>query len=61
MNNNEKFWSTVKPLFCNNIKSAENIMLHENDKLVRKEKEMTNIFNDFSVKIVPNLDKVRYT
>ena len=56
MNNNEKFWSTVKPLFFNNIKSAENIMLHENDKLVRKEKEMTNIF-----KIVPNLDKVRYT
>ena len=45
----------VKPLFCNKIKSVENITLDENSKLVRDEKEVTNIFNDFFVKIVPIL------
>ena len=45
----------VKPLFCNKIKSVENIMLDENGKLVRDEKEVANIFNDFFVNIVPNL------
>ena len=33
----------------------ENITLDKNGKLVRDEKEVTNIFNDFFVKIVPIL------
>ena len=33
----------------------ENITLDENDKLVRDEKEVSNIFNDFFVNIVLNL------
>ena len=32
-----------------------NIMLDENGKLVRDEKEVANIFNEFFVNIVPNL------
>ena len=56
INDNNKFWTTVKPLFCNKIKSVENIMLDENDKLVRNEKEVANIFNNFFVNIVPNLE-----
>ena len=35
INDNKKFWTTVKPLFCNKIKSVENITLDENCKLVR--------------------------
>ena len=35
INDNKKFWITVKPLFCNKIKSVENITLDENCKLVR--------------------------
>ena len=31
----------------NKIKPVENITLHENGKLVRQEKEVANIFNDF--------------
>ena len=38
-----------KTLFRNKIKSAENIMLDENGKLVRNEKEIANIFNYFFV------------
>ena len=45
----------MKPLFCNKIKSVENITLDENGKLVRDEKEVTNIFNYFFVNTVPNL------
>ena len=45
----------MKRLFCNKTKSIENITLDENGKLVRDEKEVTNIYNDFFVNIVPNL------
>ena len=55
INDNKKFWTTVKPLFCDKIKSVKNITLDENGKLGRDEKEFTNISNDFFVKIVPNL------
>ena len=37
------------------LRSVENIALNENGKLVRDEKEVANIFNDFFVNIVPNL------
>ena len=33
ISDNKKFWTTVKPLFCNKIKSVENITLDENGKL----------------------------
>ena len=55
INDNKKFCTTVKPLFCNKIKSVENITLYQNSKLVREEKEVANIFNDFFVSTVPNL------
>ena len=45
----------MKPIFCNKIKSVENITLDESGKLVRDEKKVANIFNDFFVNIVPNL------
>ena len=32
INDNKKFWATVKPLFSNKIKSAENIYLGNNEK-----------------------------
>ena len=44
----------MKPLFCNKIKSAEDITLDENGKLVRDEKEGANIFTDFFVNIASN-------
>ena len=38
------------PLFCNKIKSAENNTLDKNGKLVRDEKELANVFNNFFAK-----------
>ena len=32
INNNKKFWATVKPLFSNKSKSAENIYLDESEE-----------------------------
>ena len=51
---NKKFWTTVKPLFSNKIKSVENIVLSENGVLIKDEK-VVDIFHNFFVNIVPNL------
>ena len=53
---NKEFWTTVKPLFSNKIKSVENIVLSENGVLIKDEEEVANIFNNFFVNILPNLD-----
>ena len=45
----------MRTLFFNKIKSAENITLDENGKLVRDEKKVANIILEFFVNIVPNL------
>ena len=52
---NKKFWTTVKPLFSNKIKSVENIVLSENGVLIKDEEKVAHIFNNFFVNIVPNL------
>ena len=55
-NGNKKVWITVKPLFCKKkIELLENIRLEENGKLVRDEKEVVNVFNDFFANIAANL------
>ena len=51
----KKFWTTVKPLFSNKIKWAENIVSSEKGILIKDEVEVANIFKDFFVNIVPNL------
>ena len=56
INDDKKFWTSVKPLFCKKTKSVENITLDDNGKLVRNEKEVANIFNVFFVNIVPNMN-----
>ena len=44
INDNKKFWTTVKPLFSKKLKSVENITLDENGKLIRDEKEVAFLF-----------------
>ena len=44
---NKKIVIHVKPLFSNKIKSAKNIALSENGKLMKDEKEVANFFNNF--------------
>ena len=50
-----KFWTIVKPLFSNKIKSTEYITLEDNVKIISNDKESARIFNEFFVNIVPNL------
>ena len=52
-NENKKFWTTVKLLFCNKIKSVENITLDRIGKLVKDRKEVLNMFTDFFCKYSP--------
>ena len=52
---NKRFSATVKPLFSNKTKSAENIVISENGVLIKDEEEVANIFNNFFVSIVSNL------
>ena len=52
---NKKFWGTVKPLFSNNVISDTSITLNEEEKLIKNEYEIANIFNTFFIETVPNL------
>ena len=47
INDNKKFWATVKPLSSNKIKSLENFFLDELGKIVRNEVKVANIFNQY--------------
>ena len=51
INDNKKFWATVKPVFFNKIKPAENIYLDESGEITRNEKEVAKYFL-FSINIL---------
>ena len=55
INDNKKFWATVKPLFSNKIKSAENIFLDELGEIIRNEVKVANVFNKYFVNMVPSM------
>ena len=44
---NRKFWHTVKPFLLDKIKSTENIIFVNNEKIISDEKEVANILNNF--------------
>ena len=52
---NKKLGATVKPIFSNKMKLAQNIVLSENGKFIKDEEEVANILNDFFVNILHNL------
>ena len=54
-NDNKKFWATVKPLFSNKVKSAENIFLDESGKIIRNEVKVANVFNKYFVNMIPSM------
>ena len=54
--NNKKFWATVKPLFSNKIKTAENIFLDESGEIIRNEVQVASVFNNYFLNMVPSVD-----
>ena len=55
INDNKKFWATVKPLFSNKIKSADYIFLDESGEIIRNEVKVANVFNKYFVNMVPSM------
>ena len=55
INDNKKFWATVKPLFSNKIKLAENIFLDEPVEIIINEVKVANVFNKYFVNMVPSM------
>ena len=55
INDNKKFWATVKPLLSNKIKSAENIFLDESGEIIRNQVKVADVFNNYFVNEVPSM------
>ena len=61
------FYSTIKPFLSNKgIKSNNNIILHENEKIVNDPKEVSEIFNNLFINVAKdigdeniNIDKIK--
>ena len=51
----KKFWKTVKPNFSDKSMKNENIILVENEKLIKKDIDIAETFNAFFVNIVKDL------
>ena len=52
----KSFWKVVKPLFSDKGFKGNNIILKENDKLVKNDLNISNIMNDYFVNISKNLE-----
>ena len=52
---NKKVWDTVNSLLWNKTRSNIYITLNEDEKLIKNECEIANIFNAVFINIVPNL------
>ena len=53
MTDNKKLGGTVKPLFSNKVRSTTYITLNEDERLIKNEYQIANIFNTFFIEIVP--------
>ena len=50
-----KFWSTVKPFFSDTSKTVNNIILSDNDKMLKDEKKVPKTLNDYFTNLTKKL------
>ena len=50
--NNKRFWKTVKPLLSNKSKSSDKIILTEHDSIITDNEEIAETLNDYFINIV---------
>ena len=50
-----KFWSTVKPFFSDTSKTVNNIILSDNDKMLKDEKKVAKTLNDYFTNLTKKL------
>ena len=58
---NKKFWQSVKPLFSGKSKLKTNITLVENGKMMTEKGEVAEILNKYFIEAVQNLEIERFT
>ena len=55
-NSGKEFWGAVKPLISTkSMSSNDNIMLLENDEILREPQELCNVFNEYFVNIAKEI------
>ena len=52
---NKTFWETIRPKFSNKCKTANIIILFEDDKILQHEKAITNTFNSYFTDVTHSL------
>ena len=52
----KKFWRTIKPIFNDNIRSNENIILVDKDQVISEDKKVAHIFSNFFGNVVKNMN-----
>ena len=58
---NKQFWRNVKPLLSDNISESSKITLVNNNRIVSDDREICDVFNEFFVNVVPNLNIPKFT
>ena len=53
---NRKFWKNIKPLFPTKTIDASNIILFDNDKVIRNEADVAEKFNNYFSNVVETLN-----
>ena len=51
ISDNKRFWKTIKPFFSNKALNTNNMMLVEDNKIVREEEIIANIMNNYFTNI----------
>ena len=55
------FWSTIKPFLSKKgIKDDPTILLNEIGKIISDQKDVCNVFNDFFLSMLPNINRDFY-
>ena len=54
--NNKKFWKSIKPLFSGKSKLKTNITLAENGQMVTEKREVAETLNNYFIEAVQNLE-----
>ena len=57
---NKKFWKSIKPLFTGKSKLKTNITIVDNEKVVTEKQEVAEILNNYFIEAVQNLEIERF-
>ena len=55
INDNEKFWKTIKPFFSNKGLNTNTLMLIEDNNLISEESKLANTMNQYFTSITKQL------